>query len=380
MEDLHRLVYTGQNLNSSSFVLTMRTGKTYFQITEAIHCPLYEQGDTMSLSFNTMSCPEGKDVCLVLARDFMNLLITTPQNQNPESSGRQAEVYNCSGCTGLIKLTEKRDNGEADTENGTMVPLLLEVMNEINGRDINCPFLEALQSDKIDNILDDFEQLRVPAQTVLIQQGRPSLKLYLILSGTFALERNRETVTILSAGEIIGEMSCFGAVRTLWSVRALEDSLVVDVTAQEFGHLLSNSATVLVYIAKLVAVRLELLNAVKLIDTESSMSGTLEDITPAELFQVFHLHQKTGVLKMTLPGGNAKISFREGGIVNSEYCGRAGKAAIFAILAEVKGSYRFIPGLSAADRKAGEIGEFMMLLMEGVQQEDEKAELAKNGA
>jgi hypothetical protein len=46
----------------------------------------------MSLSFNTMSCPEGKDVCLVLARDFMNLLITTPQNQNPESSGRQAEV------------------------------------------------------------------------------------------------------------------------------------------------------------------------------------------------------------------------------------------------------------------------------------------------
>lgn len=59
---------------------------------------------------------------------------------------------------------------------------------------------------------------------------------------------------------------------------------------------------------------------------------------------------------------------------------RAGKAAIFAILAEVKGSYRFIPGLSAADQKAGEIGEFMMLLMEGVQQEDEKAELAKNGA
>lgn len=356
----------------------MGPSRTFYEITEAINCPLYEPGDTMSLSFTAMRCPEGKDVCLVLARDFMNLLLTTAPTK---SKGNQQlnKAYNCSGCVGLIKFVEKQDNSQLVDEKGKMIPLLLQVMKEINGRDINCPFLEALQKDRIENILDNFEKLRVPAQTLLIQQGRPSLKLYLILSGTFALERNRESVTILSAGEIIGEMSCFGAIRTLWSVRALEDALVVDVTAQEFAHLLSSSATVLVYIAKLVAVRLELLNAVKLIDTESSMSGTLEDITPAELFQVFHLHQKTGVLRMSLPSGDAKVSFREGGIVNADYRSSTGKRAIFAILAEAKGSYRFIPGLSAADQKAAEIGEFMMLLMEGVQQEDEKADRKSNG-
>ena len=138
---------------------------------------------------------------------------------------------------------------------------------------------------------------------------------------------------------------------------------------------MSSSATVLIYIAKLLAIRLELLNAVKLIDTRASMSGSLEDITPAELFQVFHLHQKTGVLKMNLGKGEASVSFREGGIVNAAYLHNSGKAAIFTILGENEGSYRFIPGLSAADQKAVEVGEFMMLLMEGVQHEDERADL-----
>ena len=42
--------------------------------------------------------------------------------------------------------------------------------------------------------------------------------------------------------------------------------------------------------------------------------------------------------------------------------------------AEDKGSYRFIAGLSPADQKAAEIGEFMILLMEGVQKEDERTD------
>ncbi len=353
----------------------MSIKKTIYEVTESIHCPLYVTGDTMSLTMRSCSCADGKEVCLVLARDFMNLLIK--MQSDPEwSSLKNAETFNCSGCTGLIKFTERYSNDTTDTEAEKPVPRLLQVMEELNGRRVDCPFLEALTTDRIDNILNDFEPQPVPAQTVLIKQNRPSLNLYLVLSGRFALERNKEVVTILNAGEIIGEMSCLGAVRTLWNVRALEDSLVVDVTAQEFGHLLGSSATVLIYIAKLLAIRLELLNAVKLIDTKATMSGSLEDITPAELFQVFHLHQKTGVLKMNLERGDGSVSFREGGIVNASYQNSTGKEAIFTILGEDNGSYRFIPGLSPADQKAVEIGEFMMLLMEGVQKEDERSDMS----
>ena len=351
----------------------MSITKTVYEVTESIHCPLYVKGDTMSLTMKSCSCAEGKEVCLVLARDFMNLLVKM-QSDPDWNNLKSAETFSCSGCTGLIKFTERYKNDTPDAEAEKAVPRLLQVMEELNGRPVDCPFLAALKADRIDNILDNFEPLAVPAQSVLVKQNRPSLKLYLILSGRFALERNKEVVTILNAGEIIGEMSCLGAVRTLWNVRALEDGLVVDVTAHEFAHLLSSSATVLIYIAKLLAIRLELLNAVKLIDTKATMSGSLEDITPAELFQVFHLHQKTGVLKLNLDRGDGSVSFREGGIVNASYLNSSGKEAIFTILGEDNGSYRFIPGLSQADQKAAEIGEFMMLLMEGVQQEDERVD------
>ncbi|MBT8329350.1 MAG: DUF4388 domain-containing protein [Desulfofustis sp.] len=353
----------------------MRIKRTEYEVTESINCPLYVKGDIMSLTMKSCSCAEGKEVCLVLARDFMNLLVKV--QSDPEwNNFKRAETLSCSGCSGLIKFSERDRHDAPDAESKRAVPRLLRVMEELNGRPVDCPFLDALRTDRIDYILDNFESQAVPAHTVLVKQNRPSLKLYLVLSGRFALERNKEVVTILSAGEIIGEMSCLGAVRTLWNVRALEDSLVVDVTAQEFGHLLSSSATVLIYIAKLLAIRLELLNAVKLIDTKATMSGSLEDITPAELFQVFHLHQKTGVLKLNLDWGDASVSFREGGIVNASYLNSIGKEAIFTILGEDNGSYRFIPGLSSADHKAAEIGEFMMLLMEGVQKEDERTDVA----
>ena len=61
--------------------------KTVYEVTESIHCPLYVEGDTMSLTMRSCSCGTGKEVCLVLARDFMSLLIkmqTDPAWQQPE--------------------------------------------------------------------------------------------------------------------------------------------------------------------------------------------------------------------------------------------------------------------------------------------------------
>jgi CRP-like cAMP-binding protein len=354
--------------------LLMSTLRTIFEVNESINCPLYSRGDQLSLTARCCSARDGKEMCLVLARDFMNILVMM-QGKLGGDQPRDGKPFNCSGCIGLIKFSERFRNNEADSKVEKTVSRLLQVMKELNGRAVDCPFLEALRADRIDDILDNFEPVPVPAGTVLIKQNRPSLKLYLILSGRFVLERNKEIVTILNAGEIVGEMSCLGAVRTLWTVQALEDGLVVDVTAQEFGHLLSSSATVLIYIAKLLAIRLELLNAVKLIDTSASMSGSLEDITPAELCQVFHLHQKSGVLKLNFRDGDASVAFRNGGIVNASHKNLSGKNALFTILGKSSGSYRFVPGLSSQDQKAAEIGQFMMLLMEGVQKDDERADI-----
>jgi len=106
-------------------------------------------------------------------------------------------------------------------------------------------------------------------------------------------------------------------------------------------------------------------------DFENAMSGRIADVLPAELFQVFHMHQKTGALVMDLAGGRARVAFREGGIIQAQYLDLQGEEAIFAILAEKEGYYRFTSGLSTAEMSAEEIGDFMGLLMEGVRRVDE---------
>jgi hypothetical protein len=102
------------------------------------------------------------------------------------------------------------------------------------------------------------------------------------------------------------------------------------------------------------------------------MSGRVEEIVPAELFQIFHMHQKTGVLTLDFPGKTGKVSFRQGCIINAELGALKNEEAIFKILAEKKGRYRFTTGLSPHEMRAAEIGDFMMLLMEGVKRVDEE--------
>ena len=69
----------------------------------------------MSLSMRSCSCAEGKEVCLVLARDFMNLLVK--MQSDPEwHSLKSDETFSCSGCTGLIKFAERRNIDAPDAE------------------------------------------------------------------------------------------------------------------------------------------------------------------------------------------------------------------------------------------------------------------------
>lgn len=106
-------------------------------------------------------------------------------------------------------------------------------------------------------------------------------------------------------------------------------------------------------------------------NTESVMSGKIEAIAPAELLQVFHMHQKTGRLILEFDNGSARVTFREGGLLAARYEDFDNQEAIFAMLAQKKGSFHFIPGLPDALMKVREIGDFMMILMEGLRRLDE---------
>lgn len=102
------------------------------------------------------------------------------------------------------------------------------------------------------------------------------------------------------------------------------------------------------------------------------ISGRIEAIVPAELLQVFHMHQKTGRLILEFEHGSARVTFREGGLLAARFEDLDNQEAIYAMLAEKKGTFHFIPGLPEALMKTREIGDFMMILMEGLRRLDEE--------
>ncbi len=101
------------------------------------------------------------------------------------------------------------------------------------------------------------------------------------------------------------------------------------------------------------------------------ISGPLEIISPAELLQMFHMHQKSGRLLLETRRGTAKVLFREGALIAARFLDLDNQQAIFQMLREKKGSFRFLPGLPPGMEHAREIGDFMMILMEGLKQLDE---------
>ncbi|MGD9948794.1 MAG: DUF4388 domain-containing protein [Desulfobulbus sp.] len=105
---------------------------------------------------------------------------------------------------------------------------------------------------------------------------------------------------------------------------------------------------------------------------DAVMSGRIEAIVPAELFQVFHMHQKTGRLILEFEQGSARVTFREGGLLAARFDDLDNQEAIYAMLSEKKGTFYFIPGLPDALMKTREIGDFMMILMEGLRRLDEE--------
>ncbi|MDY0389699.1 DUF4388 domain-containing protein [Desulfobulbus oligotrophicus] len=106
---------------------------------------------------------------------------------------------------------------------------------------------------------------------------------------------------------------------------------------------------------------------------QSVISGRIEAIHPAELLQVFHMHQKTGRLVLEFANGSARVTFREGGLLAARFEDFDNQEAIYAMLAEKKGTFHFIPGLPDALMQTREIGDFMMILMEGLRRLDEEA-------
>ncbi len=355
--------------------MEMKIFNAVFSIEAEKNCPLYEVGERLHLSEKTLSCPKGKEVCLILVRDMTELLFKFLQKQPVNLEEYTDTTFNCSGCKGLIKFTLLGPEPLLSNGQGESAAANIESLAKlVDKRILDCPVFKAIPAGEVDNLCQNFREIFVEEGTVLIRKGEKNLNLYIVAEGELRVEDIGVHLATLTEGELCGEMSYLGADVAVSTVVATKKSKVLAIPGDVFGRLLGNNSAVQSLMAQLLASRLRQTNAARSRDFESCMSGRIDEIVPAELFQIFHMHQKTGILTLHFSAGHGKVAFREGCIINAEYGDLRSEEAIFKILGEKKGLYRFTTGLSPKDMRAAEIGDFMMLLMEGVKRVDEEQE------
>ncbi|MBU4260369.1 MAG: DUF4388 domain-containing protein [Proteobacteria bacterium] len=353
----------------------MSSFRSIFQIVENKKCPLYELDDKLELTDKALLPPQDKPVCLILAREMTELLFAL---LSQDKDGHDPEkLFSCSGCSGLIKFRMNYNTIATEDEAATS-------LSEILGTEINVPhrlvdglgtigLFQVIEKKNLARILPCFTYKKFSPGSDIFRKGEEAGNVVIILSGKVAVLDGDQRIAVLGRGEVLGEMSQLTAQAVCATVRTIDPTEVLCIAGQEMKNLLNKNPSLYIYFLRLLSDRLTKSNAARLQEVAYAMSGSLAEMPQVELFQLFHMNGKTGVLTIELPDGEARISFREGCIINASYAGEKNQEAIYRIIAERKGGrFKFNAGLSPQEMKAAEIGEFMKLLMDGIRRIDEE--------
>jgi len=214
-----------------------------FRVINERNCPFYGDNDWFVLTDQSVHVLSGQPSCLILVRELTNLLFTLTAGEEVDQAELESKVFNCGGCTGLIKF-------------------------------------------QIDDLPDDISSLSYESEQSKRAPGKDTV------------QGKQKNSTVM-------------------------------------------------------------------------LSGSLDDISPSELLQFFHMHQKTGKLLLDIPSGTVRVAFREGAIIGARYGEKEDKDAIFAILGEKNGMFRFVAGIPESLMEMEVLGDFMMIIMEGLRRLDE---------
>lgn len=143
------------------------------------------------------------------------------------------------------------------------------------------------------------------------------------------------------------------------------------MSQKNFRHILNRFPTLQVFFYKLLVSRITAINLKRAEELSSGMVGQLSDIPPVELCQMINSLQKTGRLIIETNGTKALLLFYEGEVLQADYNGSDGKDAFYKIMAMTRGRFKFLQGLTSAEKKKDVIGGFMAMLMEGMRRLDD---------
>jgi len=347
----------------------------YFHIIATRNCPLYSTGDRFKLSGIGFECIDRKPICIFLARTISEIAVSSLNKEKREMKAKKApNELNCPGCTGLIKFTAE-DDKEFQTPHMRMLALAerrqqMEQIGSMITLLSTFSFFQALEEDSLKEIIS-FTSMRkfAPGQTVLLR-GQAGTNMFIIIAGKVELINSKgENFAYLGMGEIFGEMSLLSGNPVSVTVKAVEPLKVLVIPKQELQQILIKHPFLQMAFTRLLVQRLVASSSKT--SPPAGISGRLNEISAAELFQMFNENMKSGKIALELANGKAKVFFQDGEIIFAKYDKLMGIEAFNAILKEQNGSFQF-SSLSPDEAEGLQpIGGFMKLLMDGLRQVDE---------
>ncbi len=349
-----------------------------FSVVEERNCPMYDQGDFFALSGLSLSTPEGKPSCILLVRKMAEILLPLREKTKTREETVLQNEYNCPGCTGLIKFSPATKNKAAFTTPHMQMMLTAEQRNQaLNATSMHeilatFPLFKGIGKEYLLKISERLQKKIFSPNQHIIFRGRPGKYIYIIMSGGVdILSEDGGTLTSLHQGEIFGEMSLFSGKPISATIRANGKVQALLLSGKDFSNILMKYPFLQMIFTRMLVRRLSSANAAKENTHEAGVTGNLDEVSLAELFQMFNTNSRTGMFTMQLPLGPGIVTFVEGEIVRAEYNSIQGPEAFWAILKEQQGSFKFTSFISI-EEMAGEIlGSFIGLLMEGMRRLDE---------
>ncbi len=106
-------------------------------------------------------------------------------------------------------------------------------------------------------------------------------------------------------------------------------------------------------------------------DSLTGVKGNLSALSVIEVFQSINISEKNGIVQFEFKGTTGFAVFKDGEFIRAEFTDLSGLPAIFAMLVQHDGTFNFEPGMAKEDEGREQLGNFMMILMEGMRKADE---------
>ncbi len=354
-----------------------------FIVTSEEGCPVYSVGQEIKVENYCLSVSAYKPGCLHLTKEVANIITSRDAFGGFTKFASQKAVFNCGGCEGKIHFELKKDKDYA-----TLQMKLLNEAEERRRRQHLDKFFgvlrklqifEALDDDALSDLILLLEFKTIPIEKIVIKRGAAGTHLYIILEGKLAIiGEDGIKMAEMDDGEIFGEMSLLSGEPVSNTIQTITPTKVAMLSSKNFKQIITKFPILQLFLFKMLIDRAQTI-ALRTGNITSGMTGELAEISIVDLLQLINAAQKTGAVELNLEEGKAQVFFKEGQIVYARFLELHNQDAIYAILGEKHGRFSYKKGLPEVLVDRPSIGDFMAILMAGLQKLDEAVDAAENG-